>query len=121
MSHPGRPVAEPLAPAEQAGVGGKLVVAIPVSAGECGSSKNMRWRIELLGGIRAVEVGGTDKAITRFRTLKAALLLAYLALYRNRQHPRETLIELLWPEADEPDARRSLSVALSSLRDQMER
>ena len=47
-----------------------------------------RWRIELLGGLRAVQ---GDRAITRFRTLKSGELLAYLAHHRQRPHPREVL------------------------------
>src|SRR5690242_18809725 len=60
------------------------------------------------------------RAITRFRTKKAAELLAYLAYYRHRQHAREALIELLWPEESLEAARNRLSVELNSLRRQLE-
>ena len=63
----------------------------------------MLWRVKLLGGLRA-EGGG--RAVTHFRTQNAGLLLAYLAYHGERAHPREQLIELLWPEAD-PDAGRA--------------
>jgi DNA-binding SARP family transcriptional activator len=56
-----------------------------------------RWRIQLLGGLQ-VQQG--DRVITRFSGSKAAALLAYLAYYLHRQHPREVLIEILWPESD---------------------
>jgi predicted ATPase/DNA-binding SARP family transcriptional activator len=90
------------------------------------------WRIDLLGGLRAVEGG---RVITRFPTQKAAALLAYLALThsvgggarrgaRSRGHPRslsrEALIELLWPEHDPEAARNNLRVALHALRRQFE-
>src|SRR5687768_15331048 len=76
-----------------------------------------RCRVELLGGLR-VQV--QERIITRFRTQKAAALLAYLAYYRERSHPREILIELLWPEVDLEVGRHRLSTALSSLRLQLE-
>ena len=73
-------------------------------------------RVEMLGGLRVVQAG---RVITRFRTYKTGALLAYLA-YFSRPHPREALIEMLWPDC-EPDAgRNSLSKALSSLRNQVE-
>ena len=75
------------------------------------------WRVELFGGLRAQR---GDQILTRFRTQKTALLLAYLAYHRQRTHSRETLIELLWPESEENVGRHKLSVALSSLRGQLE-
>src|SRR5690242_12215282 len=78
---------------------------------------NEPWRIQLLGGLRLSQ---GERTITRFRTQKTAVLLAYLAYHQHRSHPRETLIELLWPDTDEGAARHSLSQALSSLRHQLE-
>jgi DNA-binding SARP family transcriptional activator len=75
------------------------------------------WRIELLGGLRATR---GERTITRFRTQKAGLLLAYLAYHRDRTHPRSVLMELLWPEHRLEPARASLSMALSSLRRELE-
>src|SRR5688572_15737230 len=75
------------------------------------------WRIELFGGLRAVQ---GDRVITRFRTEKTGVLLAYLAVHRERSFSREELIELLWPEADIDHGRMSLRTALSSLRRQLE-
>jgi DNA-binding SARP family transcriptional activator len=71
------------------------------------------WRIELFGGLRVVR---GDHRITRFRTQKTELLLAYLAYYPQRPHSRERLIDLLWPESELSSGRQSLSQALSSLR-----
>ncbi|MBC8104603.1 MAG: tetratricopeptide repeat protein [Cytophagales bacterium] len=73
--------------------------------------------IELFGGIR-VEQG--RRVITRFRTQKTASLLAYLAYFGDRMHSREVLVEMLWPTATLEAGRISLSVALSSLRGQIE-
>jgi predicted ATPase/DNA-binding SARP family transcriptional activator len=74
-------------------------------------------RIEMFGGLR---VRQDARVITRFRTQKAAALLAYLAYYHHQSHPREVLIALLWPDM-EPDAgRNNLSTILSSLRHQLE-
>jgi predicted ATPase/DNA-binding SARP family transcriptional activator/transposase len=75
-----------------------------------------RWRIELFGGLR-VTCG--DCVVTRFATQKAGSLLAYLAYHADRSHSRELLAELLWPGADPPSARQSLSQALSTLRHQL--
>ena len=74
-------------------------------------------RIYLFGGLR-VEQG--DRVIDRFRTHKTAALLAYLACHPDREHDRESLAELLWPESEGASARNNVSVALSSLRNQLE-
>jgi DNA-binding SARP family transcriptional activator len=76
-----------------------------------------RCRIELFGQMRLVQ---EDRTITRFRTHKAAHLLAYLALHLDQSHARERLIELFWPEAEMEVGRANLSNALSSLRRQIE-
>ena len=75
------------------------------------------WRINLLGGLRAQQ---GERVVTRFKTQKVASLFAYLAYHLRQAHSREILIELLWPESDVPTLRNSLSVALSSLRNQFE-
>jgi predicted ATPase/DNA-binding SARP family transcriptional activator len=71
----------------------------------------------MLGGLRACQ---GDTVITRFKTHKTGALLAHLAFHSQRTHTREALIELLWPESDLEQGRPSLSVALSSLRHQLE-
>lgn len=81
------------------------------------------WRIELLGGLR-VRFGATGEAayaavISRFSLHKAASLLAYLAYFGGRAHPRDRLIELFWPEQDLEAGRNSLRVHLTSLRRQL--
>jgi predicted ATPase/DNA-binding SARP family transcriptional activator len=78
---------------------------------------NYLWRIELFGGLRALS---GERVIMRFRTHKTGALLAYLALFPGRPHPREELCDLLWPEAPLDSGRMNLRVALSSLRRQIE-
>src|SRR4051794_5422600 len=74
-------------------------------------------RLEMLG--RFVVRQG-NREFHRFHTQKTASLLAYLACYKQRFHPREVLIELFWPDDAQEAARNSLSVALNALRRQLE-
>jgi len=82
-----------------------------------GAVMEYRWRIELFGSL-AVRQG--ERVLTRFKTQKTAVLLARLACDLQHAHPREVLIDLLWPEADLDAGRQSLSQALSALRRQFE-
>lgn len=75
------------------------------------------WTLRLLGGLQAVH---PQRTITRFRSQKIAELLGYLACHPHRQHPREELIDLLWPEAPLDTGRANLRTALASLRRQLE-
>jgi predicted ATPase/DNA-binding SARP family transcriptional activator len=78
---------------------------------------NTPWRLQLLGGLRATR---DAREITRFRTRKTGLLLAYLAYYPQRAHPRDELVDLLWPEATQEAGRGSLSTSLLWLRHTLE-
>jgi predicted ATPase/DNA-binding SARP family transcriptional activator len=78
---------------------------------------NTPWHIELLGRLRATQ---GDCVLTRFRARRTGALLAYLAYYLDRPHPREVLIELFWPEAEPGSGRNNLSRELNSLRRQLE-
>src|SRR5262245_39195443 len=74
------------------------------------------WTIQLLGALAAV---GSQQVVTRFRTQKAASLLAYLAFHGGpgpSARPRELLLELLWPEAALDAGRHNLSNALLVIR-----
>src|SRR5207248_1530903 len=95
-------------------VPGSALTGQPVLIGQC---MDQPWQIELLGGLRIRRDGET---IIRFRTQKTALLLAYLALHRNRPASREPLVELLWPGSSTAAGRRSLRVELAALRGQLE-
>ena len=75
------------------------------------------WRIQMFGGLRA-ERG--ERVVEHFRTQKTGSLFAYLAYPSDRAHPREVLIEFLWPGVDPETGRHNLSLALSALRDQFE-
>ena len=71
----------------------------------------------MLGGLFAHR---GEVRVSRFRTQKNASLLAFLAYHRDRSHPREVLVDLLWPDHELEAGRNCLSVALSSLRSQFE-
>ncbi|MGC4046788.1 MAG: tetratricopeptide repeat protein [Armatimonas sp.] len=73
------------------------------------------WSLYFLGGIRAER--GTE-SVEHFRSQKFGFLLAYLATHTSRQHTREELCDLLWPEADLEVGRTNLRTALTSLRRQ---
>ncbi len=75
------------------------------------------WRIELLGGLRALQ---GERTLTHFDTRKAGALLACLALQLPRSYPRELLAEQLWPDEDWEAIRNRLRQALSSLRRELE-
>ena len=77
------------------------------------------WTITLLGGLEAVPQG-QSRTITRFRTHKYGALLGYLAYHISAVHSRDMVIALLWSEMSEKAGRNNLSVALSSLRNQLE-
>jgi predicted ATPase/DNA-binding SARP family transcriptional activator len=74
-------------------------------------------RIEMLGGLRILR--GTQ-SITNLRSHKIARLLAYLAFYPTRPHPRDELLDLLWPEEDPELTRNRLRVGLNTLRHHLE-
>jgi DNA-binding SARP family transcriptional activator len=71
------------------------------------------WRIELFGGLRAVN---GNHVVTRFPTWKTGALLGYLAYDADRRHPREVLIDLLWQDDEKDKGQRSLRMALTFLR-----
>ena len=76
------------------------------------------YQVRLLGGLE-IQSGG--KIITRFRSRQTAGLFAFLAYHRETRHSRDVLVEKFWPEApDQERGRASLSVAISSLRSQLE-
>src|SRR4051794_14625000 len=74
------------------------------------------WYIQMLGRLTARR---QDQLLTRFRTRKTSMLLAYLA-YNRQPFSREYLIELLWPETDVQAGRNRLKQELSALRQQLE-
>ena len=77
----------------------------------------MGWRIAFLGKISATREGTT---LSRFESSRAVALLARLALFPRRTHPREELCELLWPEVEPEIARTRLRHTLRTLRGPLE-
>lgn len=77
-----------------------------------------RWRVRLLGDVRATDDAGA--VIARWPSRAAALLLARLALWPQRAHPREELVDALWPAADLEVGRNRLRQVLSTLKSLLE-
>lgn len=75
------------------------------------------WTVRLLGAIEASRDGQT---IEHWPTRAVASLLARLALAPDRVHPREELIELLWPGVTIEVGRNRLRQALSTLKTLLE-
>lgn len=71
-------------------------------------------RLRLLGGFEIERAGRVE--LTRLPSRAATLLLARLALAPKRQHPREELVELLWPGVELDVGRNRLRQTLSTLR-----
>lgn len=71
-------------------------------------------RLRLLGGLEVERAGRVE--LTRLPSRAAVLLLARLALQPRRQHPREELVELLWPGVELDVGRNRLRQTLSTLR-----
>ena len=71
------------------------------------------WQVRLLG---ALEARRGALVISHFPTRAAGALLARLALQPERAHPREELVELLWPGAAPEVGRNRLRQTLSTLK-----
>src|SRR6185369_16466168 len=69
--------------------------------------------LTLLGGFAAHRADGTALALP---TRKAEALLALLACRPGEPRPRECLMAMLWGDRGDPQARHSLSQALTSIR-----
>lgn len=76
------------------------------------------WQVRLLGGISAQRDG--EPALQNFGSRSVAALLARLALQPERTHPREELIELLWPGVELDIGRNRLRQTLFALRQLLE-
>jgi DNA-binding SARP family transcriptional activator len=70
-------------------------------------------RVQTLGGL-AAETSAGERIVLRHR--KAAAVLAFLAVESRRDHSREELIALLWPETEEGRGRANLRQTLVRLR-----
>ena len=87
--------------------------AVPSSPAPSGA----RWHLSVLGGLRLHD---STTVHTRLATRAITALLVRLALWPKRDHAREELIELLWPDIDLPTGRRRLRQALSLLKSALE-
>lgn len=81
------------------------------------ASNAARWRVQLLGGFRLRDVAGRDVTVSG---RSAMLLLARLATAPARSHPREELIEMLWPGVDLEAGRNRLRQTVWVLRSALE-
>lgn len=70
------------------------------------------WRLHLFGGFQLVH----HETPVHLSSHKAASLLAFLVVHPGR-HSREQLAALFWGDSPDTEARRSLRMALSALRD----
>jgi DNA-binding SARP family transcriptional activator len=73
-----------------------------------------RWSIRLCGSLR-VDAGDRELG-AQLPGRQGRLLLAYLALNRDRACPRRELIDVLWPEVPPAASETALSALLSKLR-----
>ncbi|MBX3599349.1 MAG: hypothetical protein KF863_01905 [Rubrivivax sp.] len=71
------------------------------------------WHVRLLGGF---EIDDGRHRLTRLRSRAAMALLARVAMAPGRDHPREELAALLWPEAEGEAGRSRLRQTLSLLK-----
>jgi predicted ATPase len=71
------------------------------------------WRVRLLGGF---EIDNGRHRLTRLRSQASMALLARLAMDPGRDHGRDELAALLWPDACPTRARSRLRQTLSLLR-----
>ncbi len=76
-----------------------------------------KWRVELFSQLCVFRHG---ERMPNFGTRRVQLLLAYLAILPKRPHPREELVEAIWPDSDWELGRNRLSNALSMLRSFLE-
>ncbi len=80
-------------------------------------SDSYEWYFRLFGGL---EAQSGSLVVTRFRTVKTALLLGYLIAHPPHRFGREHLADLLWPDSAPEQGRASLSVCLNSLRNALQ-
>lgn len=70
------------------------------------------FKLTLFGGFHLADKQGQPLTPS---SRKAKALLAWLALSPDRQHPREKIAALFWPDSDEAQARHSLRQTLVEL------
>lgn len=91
--------------------------SFPLRSHADGATRVAAWSVRLLG---TFEVRHPTGASVRLPTRAAMLLLARLLLAPDRLHPREELVELLWPGVAPEAGRNRLRQVLSTLKRQLE-
>ncbi|MBN2391418.1 MAG: tetratricopeptide repeat protein [Anaerolineae bacterium] len=91
---------------------------LPYNCDECFLAQYRRFTIARLAilSLGALHITLDDAPLTGFDSDKARGLLVYLAMESDREHPRESLAGLLWPEFPEQRARHTLSQVLYNVR-----
>jgi predicted ATPase/tetratricopeptide (TPR) repeat protein len=80
-------------------------------------SSRPRWQVQLLGGLH---LSDGQQHHTRLPSRAVTALLARLALWPQRAHAREELVDLLWPGVALEVGRNRLRQALSTLKSLLE-
>ena len=83
------------------------------SATLASASVHALWSVRLLGAVRA---SSATQTLSHWPSRAVAMLLARLAMTPARAHPREELVELLWPGVALDIGRNRLRQALSTLK-----
>ncbi len=78
------------------------------------------WAVRLLGAVEAQGPGPGGGTLSHWPSRAVALLLARLASAPDRIHPREELVELLWPGVTLEVGRNRLRQTLSTLKSLLE-
>ncbi len=91
---------------------------LPGSAARPSAPAPARWRLRLLGGFALDD--GSATLVQRLPSRAITLLLVRLALEPERDHGREELIDLLWPDVALDIGRNRLRQGLSALRSVLE-
>jgi predicted ATPase len=81
------------------------------------AAEDALWRVWLLGRFEADD---GQQRLQRLRSRAAMALLARVAMAPAREHPREELAALLWPDADAETGRSRLRQTLSLLKATLE-
>lgn len=72
------------------------------------------WRLQLLGGFRLIDAHGVEQPPLRSRS--ATVLIAAIAMAPGRDHSREELITLLWPDVAAEIGRTRLRQTLRAVK-----
>jgi predicted ATPase len=98
-----------------------VLASPPPAAGPQGlvprAAEDAQWRVWVLGRFEAED---GEQRLQRLRSRAAMALLARVAMAPSREHPREELAALLWPDADAEAGRSRLRQTLSLLKATLE-